>query len=53
MGAWYDDLSSEELRTWVLEQKIFWIATSPLSADGHVNVSPKGMSFLLYHCESR
>jgi hypothetical protein len=49
MGAWYDDLSNEDLRNWVLEQKIFWIATSPLSADGHVNVSPKGMVSSSYY----
>lgn len=42
MGAWYENLSSEDLRNWVLEQKIFWVATAPLSNQGHVNVSPKG-----------
>ena len=47
MGAWYDDLSSEDLRKWMLEQKIFWIATSPLSGQGHVNVSPKGVSYTI------
>jgi len=27
---------------WILEQKMFWVATAPLSGKGHVNVSPKG-----------
>lgn len=45
MGAWYDDLSDEEHRKWVLEQKIFWVATAPLASQGHVNVSPKGTLF--------
>lgn len=32
----------EFLRPWILEQKIFWVATAPLSGEGHVNLSPKG-----------
>ena len=32
----------EFLSTWILEQKIFWVATAPLSGQGHVNLSPKG-----------
>ncbi|TFK23312.1 hypothetical protein FA15DRAFT_670590 [Coprinopsis marcescibilis] len=27
---------------WIDSQKVFWVATAPLSEDGHVNVSPKG-----------
>jgi Pyridoxamine 5'-phosphate oxidase len=27
---------------WIQEQKLFFVGTAPLSADGHVNVSPKG-----------
>jgi len=30
------------LLPWLHEQKIFWVATAPLTGDGHVNVSPKG-----------
>ncbi len=26
----------------VADQKVFWVATAPLSGAGHVNVSPKG-----------
>lgn len=31
-----------ELAVWIAQQKIFFVATAPLAADGHVNVSPKG-----------
>jgi len=29
-------------RDWIARQAMFFVATAPLSADGHVNVSPKG-----------
>lgn len=41
MGAFFETIP-ESTRTWLLQQKAFWIASAPLSADGHVNVSPKG-----------
>jgi len=31
-----------ETATWISQRKIFFVATAPLSRDGHVNVSPKG-----------
>lgn len=31
-----------EFRKWIDEQKIFFVASAPLTADGHVNLSPKG-----------
>src|SRR6266478_1175937 len=31
-----------ELAEWISQQKIFFVATAPLSASGHVNCSPKG-----------
>ncbi|KIX01871.1 uncharacterized protein Z518_09598 [Rhinocladiella mackenziei CBS 650.93] len=43
MGAFYQTLPPS-LVSWLLEQKVFWIASAPLSGDGHVNVSPKGIS---------
>lgn len=46
MGAFYDEIPDESLVQWILDQKIFWVATAPLAKDGHVNVSPKGE-----HCE--
>ncbi|KAI4593472.1 hypothetical protein KJ359_009363 [Pestalotiopsis sp. 9143b] len=41
MGAYYEVIP-KSLFKWILEQKMFWVATAPLSAAGHVNVSPKG-----------
>ena len=41
MGKHYDALSSE-LQSWLALQKIFFVATAPLSGDGHINCSPKG-----------
>jgi hypothetical protein len=34
----------DKLATWLLAQPMFFVATAPLSGDGHVNVSPKGMA---------
>jgi len=31
------------LTSWLLDQYVFWVATAPLSKDGHVNLSPKGL----------
>jgi len=31
-----------ELAAWIAEQRIFFVATAPLSPNGHVNISPKG-----------
>lgn len=31
-----------DLAGWIAKQSVFFVATAPLSADGHVNVSPKG-----------
>jgi hypothetical protein len=32
----------DHLADWIARQPMFFVATAPLSADGHVNVSPKG-----------
>jgi hypothetical protein len=32
----------DELAAWILRQHLFFVASAPLAADGHVNVSPKG-----------
>lgn len=34
---------SEELRAFIGEQHMFFVATAPLSASGHINLSPKGL----------
>ncbi|MEO7933102.1 MAG: pyridoxamine 5'-phosphate oxidase family protein [Chthoniobacterales bacterium] len=31
-----------ELADWMARQRVFFVATAPLSPDGHINVSPKG-----------
>ncbi|RDW91808.1 hypothetical protein BP5796_01202 [Coleophoma crateriformis] len=41
MGAFYETIPPSLYR-WILEQKVFWIASAPLSSLGHINVSPKG-----------
>jgi hypothetical protein len=33
----------DKLRDWLMAQPVFFVGTAPLSGDGHVNVSPKGM----------
>jgi hypothetical protein len=33
---------SPELTAWIGAQRIFFVATAPLSGDGHINSSPKG-----------
>ncbi len=34
----------DKLREWILKQSMFFVGTAPLGAEGHVNVSPKGMA---------
>lgn len=41
MGRTYDGID-ERLAGWIESQPVFFVATSPLAADGHVNCSPKG-----------
>src|SRR5688500_2897774 len=41
MGRTHDALDGE-LRSFVESQHVYFVATAPLSPDGHVNVSPKG-----------
>ena len=41
MSTVYDELD-EKLISFIGKQKMFFVATAPLSADGHVNLSPKG-----------
>jgi hypothetical protein len=42
MGKFHDSISSEH-KKFIEKQHIFFVATAPLSADGHVNLSPKGL----------
>jgi hypothetical protein len=41
MGKVYETISAE-LAAWVKEQRMFFVATAPLSPNGHINTSPKG-----------
>lgn len=34
----------EELSSWLTDQPVFFVATAPLAADQHVNLSPKGLA---------
>jgi predicted pyridoxine 5'-phosphate oxidase superfamily flavin-nucleotide-binding protein len=41
VGREYDTID-QHWREWIARQPLFFVATAPLSGDGHVNVSPKG-----------
>ncbi|MEV1050468.1 pyridoxamine 5'-phosphate oxidase family protein [Streptomyces sp. NPDC059017] len=41
MGQTYERIDGR-IRTFIEEQPVFFTATAPLAADGHVNLSPKG-----------
>lgn len=41
MGKTFDALTDEH-REWIAAQHMFFVASAPLSGDGHVNLSPKG-----------
>lgn len=41
MGKVYDAID-EKLKAFIEAQKMFFVATAPLSGEGHVNLSPKG-----------
>jgi hypothetical protein len=41
MGRTYDAIP-DPLARWMERQPIYFVASAPLAADGHVNVSPKG-----------
>jgi hypothetical protein len=41
MGQFYETIP-DSLVQWIRDQKMFWVATAPLSPQGHINISPKG-----------
>lgn len=41
MGKIFDGID-DNLRAWITEQPMWFVATAPLGADGHVNMSPRG-----------
>jgi hypothetical protein len=42
--AKFFDVISQEHKTFIENQHLFFVGSAPLSGDGHVNVSPKGMN---------
>ena len=44
MGAYYETIPPS-LLTWILAQHLFYVASAPLSSNGHINVSPKGGAY--------
>jgi hypothetical protein len=52
MGKSYERLD-DRLRSFIEEQKVFFVATAPLTGDGHVNLSPKGRSGTLAVLDDR
>ncbi|TFK23295.1 hypothetical protein FA15DRAFT_705557 [Coprinopsis marcescibilis] len=43
MGETYSEIP-EYLIEWIRAQHMFWVASAPLSMDGHINISPKGVA---------
>lgn len=41
MGQFYDEMSADQ-QDWIHKQKMFIVASAPLSATGTINASPKG-----------
>ena len=47
MGKTYDQID-DKLADFIRKQQMFFVATAPLSEEGHINVSPKGLdSFVI------
>lgn len=42
MGKLYEEITPE-IAGWIQEQHLFFVSTAPLSGEGHVNCSPKGL----------
>lgn len=42
MAKFYDSIP-DDLAQWISEQHIFFVGSAPLAAEGHVNLSPKGL----------
>lgn len=42
MAKFYDHIP-DELQDFIRKQHVYFVASAPLSADGHVNLSPKGL----------
>ena len=45
MGKSHGEITPD-LAAWIARQRMFFVATAPLSADGLLNCSPKGLDTL-------
>ena len=45
MGKVFEEITPQ-LQEWIRAQHLFFVATAPLAAEGHVNCSPKGLDSL-------
>jgi hypothetical protein len=52
MTKFYNQIP-ENLIEWIKKQHMFWVASAPMSPDGHVNVSPKGTADSFHVMNSR
>ena len=43
MGQFWESIP-DNLVEWIKKQHMFWVATAPAGAEGHVNVSAKGLA---------
>ena len=42
MVQYFDEIPGS-LATWIVNQKVFWVAIALLTPHGHINISPKGV----------
>lgn len=52
MTKFYNEIP-ESLIEWIKKQHMFWVASAPLSPDGHINLSPKGIADSFHVVNSR
>jgi hypothetical protein len=52
MGKVFDHIT-DDIRTFVEKQHMFFVATAPLAAEGHINLSPKGMDSFRFLSDER
>ena len=52
MGKFFDTILPQH-QEFIEKQKMYFVASAPLSADGHVNVSPKGLDSFRVLSESK
>ena len=52
MGKTYDSIVPK-LREFIEKQRVFFVATAPLTPDGHINLSPKGLEGTLSIVDDR